>query len=129
MIRRPPRSTLFPYTTLFRSAHRVPAGARLDTGRHAALEGDATHVAVHHDARAARRRILQVRNQGRLLGAAAAPEAAVAARIVLRAAAHVTRQQPVMPTELLETANQHAVAAGGCGVIGVDAEPLRDGIE
>src|SRR5258708_31881813 len=24
MIRRPPRSTLFPYTTLFRSLHRVP---------------------------------------------------------------------------------------------------------
>src|SRR5256885_8570543 len=24
MIRRPPRSTLFPYTTLFRSQHRVP---------------------------------------------------------------------------------------------------------
>src|SRR5256885_7659045 len=24
MIRRPPRSTLFPYTTLFRSVHRVP---------------------------------------------------------------------------------------------------------
>src|SRR3712207_8766595 len=36
MIRRPPRSTLFPYTTLFRSAHRQPlyryvggVGARL----------------------------------------------------------------------------------------------------
>src|ERR1044072_7441870 len=29
MIRRPPRSTLFPYTTLFRSdAHRRPCGAR-----------------------------------------------------------------------------------------------------
>src|SRR2546425_9558290 len=28
MIRRPPRSTLFPYTTLFRSA--LPGGARLD---------------------------------------------------------------------------------------------------
>src|SRR3989442_11964760 len=34
MIRRPPRSTLFPYTTLFRSAtlyfNRVPAGGSLD---------------------------------------------------------------------------------------------------
>src|SRR5438477_13205981 len=28
MIRRPPRSTLFPYTTLFRSVRRVPAIAR-----------------------------------------------------------------------------------------------------
>src|SRR3712207_8913742 len=26
MIRRPPRSTLFPYTTLFRSAHAVSSG-------------------------------------------------------------------------------------------------------
>src|SRR3712207_7663019 len=29
MIRRPPRSTLFPYTTLFRSGRRRPAGAEL----------------------------------------------------------------------------------------------------
>src|SRR3712207_7284909 len=28
MIRRPPRSTLFPYTTLFRSNHRPPARPR-----------------------------------------------------------------------------------------------------
>src|SRR3977135_4582871 len=28
MIRRPPRSTLFPYTTLFRSLDRIPIGAR-----------------------------------------------------------------------------------------------------
>src|SRR2546426_7992298 len=37
MIRRPPRSTLFPYTTLFRSLHArvLRAGARLPpTGRH-----------------------------------------------------------------------------------------------
>src|SRR3712207_5708016 len=30
MIRRPPRSTLFPYTTLFRSARPVPAEVRKD---------------------------------------------------------------------------------------------------
>src|SRR2546422_2931018 len=29
MIRRPPRSTLFPYTTLFRSTHAVAMGASL----------------------------------------------------------------------------------------------------
>src|SRR2546425_7532991 len=29
MIRRPPRSTLFPYTTLFRSVHRPQLGRRL----------------------------------------------------------------------------------------------------
>src|SRR2546427_8478379 len=32
MIRRPPRSTLFPYTTLFRSALAVNAGGRLQVG-------------------------------------------------------------------------------------------------
>src|SRR2546426_2912990 len=37
MIRRPPRSTLFPYTTLFRSRASVAAGA------------DALLVEVHHD--------------------------------------------------------------------------------
>src|SRR5947207_4851054 len=30
MIRRPPRSTLFPYTTLFRSPARSPRGSELD---------------------------------------------------------------------------------------------------
>src|SRR5438093_2590928 len=33
MIRRPPRSTLFPYTTLFRSIADVGAHARLDSAR------------------------------------------------------------------------------------------------
>src|SRR2546421_6251164 len=32
MIRRPPRSTLFPYTTLFRSASSPPPGATPGTG-------------------------------------------------------------------------------------------------
>src|SRR3712207_7035447 len=35
MIRRPPRSTLFPYTTLFRSAHHLRAAP-----------GDGTHIGV-----------------------------------------------------------------------------------
>src|SRR5688572_32752702 len=52
MVRRPPRSTLFPYTTLFRSRRRGPCGGarapRLEAGqplsdapprRHAAREG------------------------------------------------------------------------------------------
>src|SRR3712207_8250247 len=32
MIRRPPRSTLVPYTTLFRSFKRIPTGRLLPTG-------------------------------------------------------------------------------------------------
>src|SRR6266581_798775 len=43
MIRRPPRSTLFPYTTLFRSRdHTVPLVRRLDDDR-AASEGHRLH--------------------------------------------------------------------------------------
>src|SRR5256885_7045908 len=33
MIRRPPRSTLFPYTTLFRSREAIPARAGADGGQ------------------------------------------------------------------------------------------------
>src|SRR3712207_8968618 len=52
MIRRPPRSTLFPYTTLFRSLRR-----RLP-GRVVAHPGarDPGQLAERHDARSARRR-------------------------------------------------------------------------
>src|SRR5438034_6797762 len=40
MIRRPPRSTLFPYTTLFRSCGRRPARGGGDRGRAAGHLGD-----------------------------------------------------------------------------------------
>src|SRR5256885_12480009 len=41
MIRRPPRSTLFPYTTLFRSLHRgLEADLRLLHGDHGFFEAD-----------------------------------------------------------------------------------------
>src|SRR2546428_8063363 len=39
MIRRPPRSTLFPYTTLFRSLVLVQRGRLLDAVRVAELDG------------------------------------------------------------------------------------------
>src|SRR2546422_7891925 len=54
MIRRPPRSTLFPYTTLFRShdhAARVSFGAYLPKHFDAV---HARHVDVQHDGAAAR---------------------------------------------------------------------------
>src|SRR3989442_4907600 len=50
MIRRPPRSTLFPYTTLFRSAHdhgRQPARALLDESSGAAQYGAAPLGSYH----------------------------------------------------------------------------------
>src|SRR2546425_9448979 len=43
MIRRPPRSTLFPYTTLFRSQHVVRLGRRPD---HVVLRDDGAGVAA-----------------------------------------------------------------------------------
>src|SRR5689334_23545982 len=45
MIRRPPRSTLFPYTTLFRSRSRLaarPCGAATGGGGHGRDGGDGT---------------------------------------------------------------------------------------
>src|SRR2546430_9777445 len=42
MIRRPPRSTLFPYTTLFRSGHGVQLAGT--AGRHQRAEGMLNHA-------------------------------------------------------------------------------------
>src|SRR3712207_7100270 len=39
MIRRPPRSTLFPYTTLFRSSHEKPGTSPLDRQQKSGKEG------------------------------------------------------------------------------------------
>src|SRR2546426_7753968 len=49
MIRRPPRSTLFPYTTLFRSPRRL-AGERIRGGRRAAAGGLPGEEVVHRRA-------------------------------------------------------------------------------
>src|SRR5256885_5612186 len=43
MIRRPPRSTLFPYTTLFRSRHRLEARQPGRAAEGAATRTDAAH--------------------------------------------------------------------------------------
>src|SRR3712207_8244320 len=53
MIRRPPRSTLFPYTTLFRSGHQAELGPlrmqRLRTrGRVVARRGEPGHRLLQH---------------------------------------------------------------------------------
>src|SRR2546426_8420677 len=46
MIRRPPRSTLFPYTTLFRSCRVV---ATLPAGDHTLVLGEVVEAGVEHD--------------------------------------------------------------------------------
>src|SRR2546427_8015093 len=71
MIRRPPRSTLFPYTTLFRSRHR---GARGPGRRRDREDGDGARLsgAAHrhrgggaHDLRGLQGERLAVRGTGR----------------------------------------------------------------
>src|SRR2546427_3616591 len=48
MIRRPPRSTLFPYTTLFRSLYVVNSGANSVAAYAPGASGDAAPTAVIH---------------------------------------------------------------------------------
>src|SRR3712207_7947354 len=56
MIRRPPRSTLFPYTTLFRSHRQLRGGGALRGGdRGGRDDGDDGHAAGHRRLRAHRR--------------------------------------------------------------------------
>src|SRR2546422_7332031 len=45
MIRRPPRSTLFPYTTLFRSCYRAP-GCCSGVGERQGLAGTMAHTPI-----------------------------------------------------------------------------------
>src|SRR2546426_12504354 len=47
MIRRPPRSTLFPYTTLFRSGHAERLGQRVELDRDVARARDLENAGGH----------------------------------------------------------------------------------
>src|SRR2546427_8010800 len=58
MIRRPPRSTLFPYTTLFRS-RRVASGNRRSTRGHRSESPAPASLRLHR----LRRRRIQVRSE------------------------------------------------------------------
>src|SRR3712207_7119578 len=57
MIRRPPRSTLFPYTTLFRSDQQFEPLQGLHHLRHA---GDGVAAVAHHEERLAVRGLLDL---------------------------------------------------------------------
>src|SRR3989475_11018661 len=75
MIRRPPRSTLFPYTTLFRSD---PHGRRGGADGHLGARARASPLREHAHLRGGRRGAL--RGQGADGGADLAPRAAPATR-------------------------------------------------
>src|SRR5438046_8488903 len=101
---------------------RVLPRACFDSRGAATFDGHSSHLTLDDDARAARGRILQIRDQRRLLRAAPAAHPALAARVVLRARSHIARQQAVMPGELLETANPDLVPPRRVRLLGVDAE-------
>src|SRR2546426_8186392 len=69
MIRRPPRSTLFPYTTLFRSLEPPVAGGRLlpqwraRIGQGAGVGGEVVQLAAHHGVPVMRDEIEQERSE------------------------------------------------------------------
>src|SRR3712207_7627781 len=65
MIRRPPRSTLFPYTTLFRSLHaRAAGGAGMDGQGGGVVENDEAGVLEKDGGCPAGCRPLRSRNRG-----------------------------------------------------------------
>src|SRR5690242_20768109 len=76
MIRRPPRSTLFPYTTLFRSGLRLPRAVAGPRGRARLAPGVRPHL-VHP----------------RLRGLRAAGRPGHGARLVLRSEEHTSELQ------------------------------------
>ena len=103
--------------------------ARFDADRVAAFQDHPPDLAVHDDPRPAVGCVLEVRDKSRLLGAAAAAEAAVAALVVLRAAPRVARQEAVVPFEAIEAADQYLVAPAGPALVGVHVDAPRHGVE
>src|SRR2546430_7468337 len=65
MIRRPPRSTLFPYTTLFRSVHRAVVN-RVAVDRRA--HPDVIQMRRHDDVFVAARAVASAKDAGDVLG-------------------------------------------------------------
>src|SRR2546422_4206327 len=65
MIRRPPRSTLFPYTTLFRSRSVQRRQDRLRRGRRILAQGSAAKPADSSRLIALRRRVSEIAQQDR----------------------------------------------------------------
>src|SRR3712207_7067013 len=63
MIRRPPRSTLFPYTTLFRSSHRRRSSSRDSAARPASAVASSRKAACAARSFAARRSALPARSE------------------------------------------------------------------
>src|SRR3712207_8284030 len=75
MIRRPPRSTLFPYTTLFRSASTSEAsGARAPAAESASMAAPGSLVAPASAGGADLRRLVRGRRTGVVLSAVSGSE-------------------------------------------------------
>src|SRR5256884_6533286 len=86
MIRRPPRSTLFPYTTLFRSRYvRRHASSRFFRSRHSATQKD-SHVAANALRHKPRTRNPQNRQEVLIVSAGVDPGARTFSRLLLNQA-------------------------------------------
>src|SRR3712207_7061082 len=102
MIRRPPRSTLFPYTTLFRSRRDCNADLHVREGRHAALRLSCSRALwcwhARHDRSEEHTSELQSRQY-------------LVCRLLLEKKTHTPPDpQPSMPTQhyILPTASPHS---------------------
>src|SRR3712207_8553292 len=112
MIRRPPRSTLFPYTTLFRSQRR-PAAAR--AGRRPGLHPEGLRAQRHHGpGRRRHPRGQRSRREGAGAGVVALSSGTEPVALVAGAASG------------LGAAVAAAVRAGGRRVAGFDLRPSTD---
>src|SRR5256885_6597112 len=98
MIRRPPRSTLFPYTTLFRSRLRVQELVRVPARRQRPRLG----LAVADDARDEEVRVVVGRAEGVRERVAELPALVDRARRLRRRVARDPTREGELPEELLE---------------------------
>ena len=102
---------------------------RVDTVRAAAPRDDAFRACLDDDPRACRVCVLEPRDEGRLLRAQLAAEAAVPAHAVLVTTAHVARHRVDVPTQRLEAASHDRVARGRLVVVRANTRPLSDHVE
>jgi hypothetical protein len=107
----------------------VPAGDRLQPGGPAVFDQDLAGVGTDDQPGPGRGGVLQVGDQGRLLGSVPAAEPAPAAAGVLGAAADVAGQRAGVPAEPLQAVGQQPVAGAGPALVLGDPEPAGDRLQ
>src|SRR3712207_9317417 len=93
MIRRPPRSTLFPYTTLFRSAGALELGVEADVRGHAVALGAVLQVVEDLGLGRERARPVRVRRERERVQVRGHVAAAARIGVVARSEEHTSELQ------------------------------------